>query len=399
MKILQVSTSFKPAWETGGTCRVAYEISKNLVKRGHRVTVFTTDRGEKRINVQKNQPVLIDGIRVYYFRNISNYLAKKKTVIPYYLPAIAKRQVKDFDIIHMHEHRSLLTAIVYHYARKYGVPYVLQSHGSLPRMGKQGLKKLYDWVWGYRILRDATKVIALTETETEQCRIMGVDEDKIEIIPNGIDLSEYENLPEKGEFRKKYGIQDNEKIILYLGRIHKTKGIDLLISAYADLIKKLDNVRLVIVGPDDGFLPFLKKQVKDLKINHKVLFTGPLYGKEKLEAYVDADVFVLPSIYETFPNTVLEACACGTPVIATKAKHKHDWIHNKVGYVVERDKHHLQNAIVKILKDEQLRKNLGKEGKRLIKQRFNWEKIVEKFEDIYSSVSNRSSKYLEKNLI
>ena len=351
MKILQVTNFFKPSWEAGGPPRVVYEISKKLVERGHEVTVYTTDGFKQRLNVEKNKPVDVDGIRTYYFRNLSNYLARNLLLpTPYYLPLVARKEIKKFDIIHIHEYRTLLGVVVHHYAKKYNVPYILQAHGTLPRiMAKQKLKKLYDNLWGNKILRDAAKLIALTEIEIEQYKKMGVDEDKIEVVPNGINLAEYENLPEKGKFRRKYGIKDDEKIILYLGRIHKIKGLDILVDAFAELIKEINNVRLVIVGPDDGFLSRLEKQIEGIGVSDKVLLTGPLYREEKLEAYVDADVFVLPSRYESFGKVVLEAFACGVPAIVTDRCAITKFVDGKAGYVVEYDREQLKNRIVKVL--------------------------------------------------
>jgi len=297
-----------------------------------------------------------------------------------------KKEIKNYNLIHLHNLQSYQNNVVYHYAREYGIPYVLQAHGLAPRiMERSVLKKLYNWVWGYSILKDASKVIALTKTEVKEYKEMGVAENKVEIVPNGIDLSEYDNLPKKGEFREQYGIREEEKNILYLGRIHKIKGIDLLVKAFADLVKELKDVKLVIVGPDDGFLQTLKKQIEDLKINDKILFTGPLYGKDKVKAYVDADVYVLPSVYEIFSVAVLEACACGTPVIVTNRCGIANFV-NKVGYVVEYDKDQLRDAIFEVLGDEGLRRGFGEEGKRLVKEEFGWDRIVLHVEKIYLSL-------------
>jgi glycosyltransferase involved in cell wall biosynthesis len=388
VKILQVTNFFKPSWESGGPARVAYEISKKLIERGHEVTVYTSDGFKSRLDVKKNELVDIDGIKTYYFRNLSRYLARKMVLsIPYYLPIVARKEIRYFDVIHIHEHRTVLAVVVRHYAKKYGVPYVLQAHGSvLPFFQKQGLKKIFDLSFGYKILRDASKIIAVTKMETEQYKKMGVDEDKIEIVPNGIDLFEYDNLPKRREFRRKYLIRDDEKIILYLGRIHKIKGIDLLVNAFADLVTELDDVRLVIVGPDDGFLSALKRQIEDLKIGDRILFTGPLYERDKLEAYVDADVYVLPSVYETFPVTVLEAWACGTPVIITDRCGIADIV-DKVGCVVEYDKGKLRDAISKVLSDEGLRRRFGEEGRRLVREEFGWGEVVKKVEEVYEETN------------
>ena len=389
MKILQICPIFPPSpWNfSSGVTNVVYHISKELVKRGHEVTVYTsTSLGiHKKMN-HVNNPTNIDGIEVYHFPYTVSYytFCIKPSIIPY-----MKKNIKNFDIIHLHDNICFQSIICHYYAKHYDIPYILQTHGSSPRLkGDRKLKWLLDSTFGFRILRDATKVIALTKTEAEHLEWIGVSEDKIEIVPNGIDMSKYENLPERGEFRKKYSIKDEEKMILCLGRIHKIKGIDLLVEAFPDLVKELDDVRLVIVGGDSGFLPKLKRQIEDLKIGDKILFTGALYERDKLEAYVDADVYVLPSVYETFPVTVLEACACGTPVIITDRCGIADIVDSKVGYVVEYDKDQLRDAMINVLSDEGLRRKFGEEGRRLVREEFGWSIIIKQIEKIYEDATN-----------
>ena len=125
----------------------------------------------------------------------------------------AKEEVGKFDVIHLHEYRTFQNVVVSHYAKKCGVSYLLQAHGSLPReIQKKGLKRMFDAAFGYNLLRDASKAIALNQREVEQYQAMGLPEDKIEILPNGIDSSEIGDLPPKGCFRKKYDIDEEEKI-------------------------------------------------------------------------------------------------------------------------------------------------------------------------------------------
>lgn len=384
MKVLQVVDFFKPSWEAGGIVRVCYEISKRLADNGHEITVYTTDGFKSRLDVKKNRPIDVDGMEVYYFRNVSIFWAKRNFYSPYLLPRIVKDDIRKFDIVHIHTFRSLLAIPIWYYAKKYNIPYILQAHGSvLPSFQKQRLKTIFDLFFGYRILKDATKVIALTRIEAEQYKKMGVDENKIEIVPNGIDLLKYENLPESGEFRRKYSIRDDEKMIVYLGRLHKSKGIDLLVKTFADVSKELNNVRLVLVGPDDGYLLALEELIKTLKVDNKVVFTGFVSNEEKMTAFVDADVFVTPS-FSGFPVTFLEACACGTPIITTNKGDELDWIQDRVGYVVEYDKEQLRAAITKVLCDEGLRKRFGQEGKKLVQEEFSWDKIIKKVEGIYA---------------
>ena len=389
MKILQVISSFPPAYAYGGGPTAAYEISKELVKKGHDVTVYTTDAYSlnSRFKYTEN-PIWLDGIEVYHFKNISNKYAyvKNLSLAPEMAFALNKN-IKKYDIVHLHEYRSFQSIFVYLFTKKYGIPYILQSHGSTVNIiEKQKLKKLYDCFSGRRILKSASMVVAVTKDEAKQYKLININETKIEIIPNGIDLLKYNNLPKKGVFRKKYSINNDEKIVLFLGRIHKIKGIDLLLKAFADLIKKLDNVTLVIVGPDGGFLSALKQLIRELNIGDKVLLTGPLYEKDKLMAYVDANVCVLPSRYEIFGITALESCACGTPVIVTSEYGISNKINNIAGYAIRFDKNKLVNSILKVLINEELRKKFGKGGKELVRNQFAWNMIISKFEKMYLNI-------------
>jgi len=382
MKILQVTSFFKPSWEAGGIARVSYELSKRLAEKNE-VVIYTTDGFKSRLKIQKNQPIQVDNMSVYYFRNLSNYLASKNICIPYLLPFKVAREVQQFDIIHIHWFRSILAVLIWYYAKKHDIPYILQAHGSVLSISqKQSFKNIFDQFFGFKLLRDASKVIALTNIEADQYKTMGVNKNKIKIIPNGIDITAYSHLPERGEFRRKYSIKNHEKIILYLGRLHKIKGVDLLIQSFADLSKEMNNIRLVIVGPDDGFLSELKRKIDDLNINDKTLLTGPLYGADKFRAYVDADVYVLPSVYETFPITVLEASAFSKPVIVTNRCGIADFV-EKYGYVIEYDRDQLHDAIAKFLNNKKYGRISGERGRNLVKKEFNWDNIVKKIERIY----------------
>jgi len=392
MKILQVTNFFKPSWESGGPAKVVYEISKKLIERGHEVTVYTTDGFKSRLDVKKNGPVDVDGIKTYYFRNLSNYLARKMGFpTPYYLPIVARREIRDFDVIHIHEHRTMLAVVAFYYAKKNGIPYILQPRGSVPTISKSKQKKLFDYLFGYFIIKDASKIIASSKIESNQYIDVFPDikSEKIVHIPNGIDLKIYQNLPQMGEFKRKYLIDEDKKVILFLSRIHERKGADILVEAFSDLKSEFENVTLVIAGPDNNYLDKLKIIVRELNIINDVIFPGPLYERDKLEAYVDADVFVLPSKdrYESFGNVVLEAMACGTPVIVTNNCGVSEWIADDLVYVVEYNKDQLRKAMMfKILSDEELRRRFGEGGRKLVREEFDWDKIILDIEKVYNEV-------------
>lgn len=386
MKILQVTNYFKPSWEAGGPTRVAYDISKNLTDMGHKVTVYTTDGFKSRLNVEKNKPIYIDNIRTYYFRNLSSYLSKNFVLpIPYYLPLIASKQLKEFDIIHIHEYRTVSAIIIHYFSKKYNVPYVLQAHGTFPKTVKrQNLKTIFDVLFGKKILKDASKLFALNETEFEQYVNLGAESDKVKIVPNGIDKTKYKELPPKGVFREKFGLEDS-KIILYVGRLHKSKGIDLLIESFGELFSEIDDVKLVIIGPDDGYRNYLERLVNKLAISDKVFFTGFVSISEKISAFVDSDVFVTPC-FSGFPITFLESCVCGTPIITTVKGDKLSWIDKNVGLVVNYDKKDLKDAILCVLSNDEMVHKFSKNCKIVVEKHFTLTKVIDQIFDNYNNV-------------
>ena len=193
MKILIVHPIFYPVF-FGGISKVVYDISVELAKHDHDITVLTTDalQGTK---ILSNKKIKVNNLNVYYLKTIFKFLHKHKIIVP--SPSsisIIKACCNDADVIHIHAYRNVLNILVSKYATKFRKPYILQAHGCIPRIGKPYIKWLYDQVFGYKILRNASKVIALTKSEAQQYRNMGVPQEKIELIPNGIDLSEYGNL-------------------------------------------------------------------------------------------------------------------------------------------------------------------------------------------------------------
>jgi len=393
MRILQVYPYFYPAWRYGGPTRVVYELSKYLANRGHKVTVYTTDALDEKSRIEiSSHPHSINGVKTYYFKNLSNYLAYKHILaLPMGLLPHIKEEIKEFDIIHLHGGRTFLNIIVHHYAKKYGIPYVLQPRGSLPRISKSKQKKLFDALFGRAIIKDASKIIASSKLESDQYWDVFPDlkSEKIVHIPNSIDLETYQNLPKKGEFRKKYSIAEDEKVILFLSRIHERKGADILMKAFSKLKNELKSVKLVIAGPDDGYLGKLKLMVNKLNIKDDVIFPGLLYEKDKLEAYVDADVFVLPSKdrYESFGNVALEACACGTPTIVTNVCGISEWLNSLEP--VDPDVNSLYKKLLEMLKISESERIEMREKTHDEVRNLSWENVVERIEKIYREILER----------
>ena len=391
MKILSVIPYFYPAEFFGGPVKIAFDLGRELAKRGNEVFVYTSDALDLNNRVKKKE-IEMEGMCVHYFKNLSMFSVKTSKL--FLTPEMYKQLYLDlsssgsFDIIHVHEYSTFQNIIVRQLAKKYSVPYVLQAHGSLPIIGREGRRWLFDVFFGHRLLKDAARVIALNRMEVDQYYLAGVPAEKIALVPNGIDLSQFADLPLRGCFRRKFGLDENKRIVLFLGRLNKIKGLDTLAIAFKKVTAESKNVILVIAGPDDGYLNSLKNLVSSLKIVDNVLLVGPLYGDDKLSAYVDADVYVLPSAYETFPVTILEAYACSKPVIASNVGSLNNLVLEGVtGLLVEAgsaDK--LARSIISLLNDSKKAREMGLNGRRLVYENYTTEKVADMFEAIYNSI-------------
>ncbi|MEK7128912.1 MAG: glycosyltransferase, partial [Patescibacteria group bacterium] len=178
--------------------------------------------------------------------------------------------------------------------------------------------------------------------------------------------------------------------VLFLSRISWKKGLDTLIPTFAEVIKKEPKTVLVIAGGDDeGYGENLKSQISNLKINNSVIFTGMLLGNDKIAAYRESDVFVLPSYSENFGQTVVESMACGTAVVITKNVGVAPSVERVgTGIVIEKNEKQLTEAILKILGNPKIAVEMGKRGRELVEKEFFWPEIVEKLMKEYNVIIN-----------
>ena len=380
MKILQAFGLFSLP-HGAGTVDILYRLSHALADRGHEVEIYTSD-----FELDQDYVDSLQGVRVYSFRSWPNLPGL------YLTPSIvaqASKSLQDFDIIHLHCYRSFQNIVIHHYAKKYGIPYLLQAHGSLLRHGNIGFKWLLRWlfdvIFGYRILRDATKVITENVVGAEEYKKFGVGEEKIVMIPLSFPVEEFSKLPSPGLFRRKFDIKENH-IIMFLGRINWIKGLDFLVESFYQLTQLRNDTVLAMVGPDDGFKATLEESISKLNLSNRVLFTGFLGGEEKLSALVDADVVIQPSRYEQAAWAPIEAVLCGTPVIVSKNTGAgEDVSRMDAGYLVDYgDKGALIEAIQRIFDDpSEAIKKVRRAGE-YIKANLTLTKEIEEYERLYT---------------
>jgi glycosyltransferase involved in cell wall biosynthesis len=386
MKIAQVISTPPLAWATGGSARVVYDLSRELVNRGHEITIITTDlyepgrRYTSDLNVSDPEKLTI--LRFPYF---SEFLAwKKKIYISVGLIKYIRIHIGEYEIVHLQDLISIQAIFTAKYCIKKKIPYIISTHGSLPWLKSPGLFPLiFRFCFGKKILENATAITVLNEYEKQTCQSFGILEAKIAVLHNFIDSQIYTFLPKKNEFKQKFGIKYSKKILLYIGRIEKTKGLDLLIKVFADITKDQNNLLLVIIGNDDGYLEEIRLLINKQKITDNVAIIGYIDEKDKISAYIDADIMIYPRKWEPFGLTILEACACGTPVICSTRCGIAEYINNTAGITFNYNFESLKKAITELLINRELHEKLSKGGKQLIAEQFTPKKIVYDVERLY----------------
>ncbi len=387
MQILKVTQSYHPFLDKGGPATKVRAIARELRRRGHQVTVLTADLGFGPRDIAAARVVRdphgwrtdLDGVEVIYLRTRCHY--RNLTVNPDVL-GFCRRRLKEFDIVHIYGLYDTLGPAVGHYCRKFRVPYFVEPLGMTRPIDRGFLLKGIWRTLAGTYLGQASKWIATSELERQDLLAAGVLSEKVLLRFNGIDREEFKQLPPFGAFRKSAGIPDDERLILFLGRLIPRKGADLLIEALPQIAG--DKLKLVIAGPEgeNGYVAFLRDKARRLGFSQRVLFPGPLYENLQKEAFVDATAFALPSRYENFGNTAAEAIACGTPVVVSDRCGIAPLVDQRAGLVTAYNSIAVAQALNQLLNSPTLYQRL-KAGCAQVAEEISWEGLVRGMQDSY----------------
>ena len=400
MRILNVTQSYAPFFEFGGPPVKVRALAEGLARRGHQVSVLTTDWGlEQRFEkTPKEAPASagpygrareIGGVAVVYLAKWLHYRAAS------WNPGLRKylrAELQNFDVAHIFGLYDLLGPGTAAECRKHGIPYVVEPIGMyLPIVRNLWLKRIYHRFLGREMVEGASLVVATAEQERRELVSGGIAKEKILLRRNGVDSPSV--LPERGSFREEFEIPANAKLVLFLGRLSEKKSPDLLLKAFAGATGsgpgRERRADLAFVGPDEtGMKARLRKMAKSLGLGERVHFSDALEGEAKWQAYRDADIFVLPSQNENFGNTAAEAVAAGTPVIVTDQCGIAPLLEDVAGMVVKHDEKDLRGALARLLEDNGLRTKL-KEGCKIAYHRLDWEEPLAEMEAAYRSLAAR----------
>lgn len=307
MQILQVTPRYYPELQFGGPPQKIHDLSRGLHRQGHVVRVVTL-HSTHRAAVQVDR----DGIRIHYLP----WLGWGTRQAPLGARTLAALST-EADVVHCYGLYNLLCPTAALLALRAGRPFVLEPLGMYtPRARNLWAKRVYHRLFTCWMSRHAARVIATSPGEMRELANL-VGSRRLVLRRNGIDLGPFRALPPAAKFRAEHGIADGERVILYIGRISRIKNLGQLVQAFHDAALK--QTRLVLAGPahEPDYARQLASLTAKLNLDGRVLLTGPLYGEAKLAALAAADLFVLPSLSESYGNAAAEAVAAGVPVLLT----------------------------------------------------------------------------------
>jgi glycosyltransferase involved in cell wall biosynthesis len=376
MNILYITHSYYPAFRLGGPSKSIHLLNKHLVQKGINVSVLTTNAGlEHSQEITLNRWITQDGVNIKYF----NYCGNKLYNVSPSILTETYNIISDFDIVHLSpvwNFPTLVGSLISYIKKK---PYIISPRGTLYEesfnIKSTLLKKLYYKVFVKKIINNAKALHYTSEDEMVKVRsYLKIYNSNSFVIPNGIEIADFNNLPTKGYFRKKHSISDNIRCILFLGRIHYKKGLELLIHSFKEIINEGQaDLLLVLAGFDnDGYQQKLIELIAKCNLENRVKFTGPLNGREIPEAFVDAELFVLPSYSENFGMSVIESMICGCPVvISDKVGLSEEIKKSNAGLVVNLNVQSIKSGITTLLGSKLLKNNISSNAKKLVKDKFD----------------------------
>ena len=379
MRVLHITTSLSAAW--GGPVAVISGLAPAFRDQGVSCTVFApTGRWVG------TDPVSLAGVESRLFP--TGWLARAWAG---YAPGMAeaiRQAMANHDLIHIHELWHYPHYVAAQVAASMSKPYIIRVCGEMDpwALRQKRLKKwVYMMAFQKRFFERAAAVQAVTAEEAQHIRAQGI-RTPIPVIPHGVNAQTFRDMPSARGFFQRFPGLDGKRIVLFLGRIHPKKGLDLLAHAFARISPGNEAVRLVIAGPDEGHRRHIESLLATGGVLDKTVFTGMLTGKDKLAAYAAAEVFVLPSHGEVIGVSVLEALAAGLPVVITKQCQFPDVAEAEAGLIINPDLDELHDALVKVMADSDTRRAMGERGRRLVLGRYTWDAVANRMAQMYKAV-------------
>jgi glycosyltransferase involved in cell wall biosynthesis len=367
----------------GGPARSVVGLAEGVARQGARVSITACDFGPS-----FGMPVPVDEALVRVRTCPVRSIRWLRVYFPLGWKAVLRDVLRTAKVMHMNGVFVMpMQATATRMARRLGIPQIVSVRGMLhPEALRVSVwkkfiaRKLYgDWAF-----RSIECIHALTPREAEYVRQFGLTK-PVAVIPNGIRIEEFDDLPAPDEFRQRWPGIKQPHLLAYLGRIHPIKGLPNLLAAWANQSRRLPDWHLVIAGPDEvGQKAALEDQVRQGGIQDRVSFVGPMYDRDKLQLLSAAKGFVLASLSEGFSMSVLEAMACRLPVLITTGCNFEEVASADAGVVVEPNPPALGEGLSRLLSQSSGdREAMGRRGRELVERKYSWPAVAGQMLSVY----------------
>jgi len=386
MRICFISPSYLPT--TGGTEVAIYELGKRLVDRGCEITLVTPspdsiltyedDSGMVIYRIPVPVEMLLMSPQHYYGRLFPPPI----TSICALIKIIKSNKLGEIDILHQF-HIFYLGATCVFAKKLLGKPLVTSLMGWDTYDPIHPLPKFLNPYLTY-VMNNSDVIVSPVKRTLSYIKQVCK---KVKIIPHGVDAARFNANIDGSKYRRKMRVKKDESLVLSVQRLVQRKGTEYLIYAIRFVIEENPKVKFAIIG-DGPEKARLIELTKKLKIAKNLTFLGFVNSEELPKYYSACDIFVLHSLYEQFGIVLVEAMACGKPVVSTKVGAIPEVVDDgKTGFLVEpKNPKQLAEAILKLANDERLRNRLGKEGRRKVEQKYDWNIIAEKYMNEYKQL-------------
>ena len=397
MNVCFVTPEYFPI--SGGTGAYVYYLSHSLQKLGHEVHVVARD--------EQDSEKTINGIKVHYIKGGSNALVRFWS-----FSRSASKKLKElsaekpFDIIHANlplvpsfaipDNAAKAIVCAVHSTWKGEALVTKQDNPKELNPNEKSMLRFNFMLRKYekKLMQRSDALIAVSKyTVNELTDLYGIDKSKVHAIYNGVDIERFKPRPNREELRKEFGLEKDEKVVLFVGRLYHRKGLETLLESVPPVLKEFGNVKFVISGT--GFKQkeeSLKNLAKQLGIEDKVKFLGYVPDDKLPLLYSASDIFVLPAIYENFPFAILEAQSTALPVISTKVGGIPEFlVDTENGFLMDPgDTKQLAQKVLTLLQNPELAKQMGDHGRKLIEEKLDWRIITGQVIDLYHRLLKKS---------
>lgn len=370
--------------DTGGPARSLPALCRALSTAGLEVELYTFRRPGARVAVGLTENFLI--------RWFLPMPGTRQLPTPSYYRSL-RGETRRFDLVHLHSLWNPAVSLAALACRETGTPYLISPRGMLQSGAlsrRKRLKSAYYAMIERRTIAGARALHFFTKAEAADSSHLVAAGTSIAIVPSGIDATLARGLA-PGRFRQCYPELAGKRLVLFLGRLHWSKNLELQAGAMALLVGHFPDLVWVLAGPDGGAWADLSRLIRELRLGSHVLWTGLLPNEQCVQALADADVFLLTSRHEAHSAAMNEALAVGVPIVLTKSVQFDEVARFGAGLEVASEPQAIAAAVARILRDSELARNMSRAGRSLVCAQLAWPGVSEKMIELYRTIARATA--------